>query len=255
MSLEDGGDQPLFQEMLNETPLWKDTQIHALFDESIPLDKILQELTAVLESPIDYKIETVIEENWVEKTQQSFPARCFANRLWVVPSGIVLRINPGLGFGTGAHPTTSLCLEWLAMQDLNDTTIIDYGCGSGILGLAALTLGAKKVWAIDHDPQALLATRNNAELNHFADTTFSILLPEQLPQIQAEIILANILANPLCELAPKLINHLAPQGKLVLSGFLVEEKERIINAYCPSLQVIETTIQDNWLRVVLAKTH
>lgn len=254
VSMEDAGDQPLFQEKLHEAPLWNKIQIQALFSEEQDIQNILFELTK-LHAALDYKIESLAEENWVVKTQESFPVRCFSNRLWVVPSGVVLRINPGLGFGTGAHPTTALCLEWLAKQELNHKTMIDYGCGSGILGLAALTLGAEKVWAVDHDPQALTATRNNAELNHFPFSSLDIVLPQQLPDVKAEIILANILANPLCELAPTLISHLAESGCLILSGFLKKETEKVLNAYLPKLKLAATFSQDDWVMVVLLKTY
>lgn len=260
VTLEDAGVEPLFQEGLNETPLWKNTQIHALFAEHAPVSAVMDELSAALSKPLDYQIEHVEDQDWVQVTQQNFPAQLFANRLWILPSwqspdaltsGVILRINPGLGFGTGTHPTTSLCLNWLAQQDLTNKTVIDYGCGSGILGLAALALGAKQVWAVDHDPQALIATQNNAELNHFPDAALNIVLPEQFPNVQADIILANILANPLCELASQLTRHLAPHGQLVLSGFLVEETERVARAYQPALQTIDAATQDNWVRLVL----
>lgn len=249
--LQDALDQPLFQEELHATPLWQQTKIQALFADDFVLDELINTLKHQLSSGVDCQIQILVEENWVQKTQQNFPARCFADKLWVAPSGAVLRINPGLGFGTGAHPTTALCLQWLAEQaDLTQKTVIDYGCGSGILGLAALALGAQTVWAVDHDPQALLATKNNAELNHFPSGSLNIVLPEQLPMLQAEMILANILANPLCELADKLISCLAPQGQLVLSGFYAEEIDRITQAYTPTLKLISTEIQENWARLV-----
>lgn len=258
VSLQDAGDQPLFQEALNEMPLWAQTQIHALFDDGADANEIMQQLAAVLNAPVNYHIEPVIEEDWVQKTQHGFPAQCFAERLWIVPAweqshhypNIVLRINPGLGFGTGTHPTTALCLTWLAQQDLAGKTVIDYGCGSGILGLAALVLGAKQVWAVDYDPQALIATQNNAELNHFAKEALQVVLPEQLPDIQADVVLANILANPLCELAERLMQCLKPGGQLVLSGFLVEELERVSSAYRSSLQIIEIATQEKWVRLI-----
>ncbi len=251
VSLEDGGNQPLFQEKLHETPLWNQTQIQALFSEKTDITKIISELIKIGFTQLNYRVESLVEENWVAKTQENFPVRCFANRLWIVPSGAVLRINPGLGFGTGAHPTTALCLEWLAQQELTGKTIIDYGCGSGILGLSGLALGAEKVWAVDHDPQALTATRNNTELNHFPENAVAMVLPEQLPNLQAEIVLANILANPICELAPILISHLAPGGCLVLSGFLKNELEKVLAAYQPKLNLVATFCQDDWVMVIL----
>lgn len=262
ITLEDGGAQALFQETLNETPLWKNTQIQAFFDEDAPIQTIIDELSIALSQAMNYQIEPVEDQDWVQITQKNFPPQLFADRLWIVPSwhstktlthGAILHLNPGLGFGTGTHPTTSLCLTWLAQQDLTNKTVIDYGCGSGILGLAALALGAQKVWAIDHDPQALIATQNNAELNNFAKAALTIALPEDLPNIQADIILANILANPLCELAPQFMQHLKANGQLVLSGFLTEEIARLTHAYSPPLQPTDTATQENWVRLVLER--
>jgi ribosomal protein L11 methyltransferase len=252
-SLADAGNQSLFQEQPQQTPLWENTQIKALFENDYPVADVIQHLEKLLGLSLKYQVGEIAEQNWVEKTQQTFPARCFAHKLWIIPSGVTVRINPGLGFGTGEHPTTALCLEWLAQQELKGKRVIDYGCGSGILALSALALGAKKVWAVDHDPQALTATRNNAELNHFAADTLTITSPEQLPEIKADIILANILANPLQELAPKLISLLAPNGFLVLSGFFSTEVDAVVQAYQDHLTLESVIYNQNWSRVVLIK--
>ncbi len=135
--MEDAGEQPLFQEALDEAPLWKHTQIQGLFAEHNQAQAVIQALQIALQKVLVYQIDSVPDQDWVQMTQSQFPPRCFANRLWVVPawqdcadySGIVLRIEPGLGFGTGAHPTTGLCLNWLAQQNLQNKTVIDYGCG------------------------------------------------------------------------------------------------------------------------------
>ncbi|MBS0350789.1 MAG: 50S ribosomal protein L11 methyltransferase [Proteobacteria bacterium] len=251
VSLSDAGDQPLFQEQPQQTPLWNNTKITALFENDYPVKEIIQHLEKLLETCLTYQVEAIAETDWVEKTQQTFSAHCFANKLWIVPSGITVRINPGLGFGTGEHPTTALCLEWLANQELTAKSVIDYGCGSGILGLSALALGAKKVWAVDHDPQALTATQNNAELNSFTPEALTIMLPEHLPEIKADIILANILANPLRELAPKLIALLAPGGSLVLSGFFLTETDAVVQAYKENLDLEDIVYKDNWARAIL----
>jgi ribosomal protein L11 methyltransferase len=262
VTFEAGSSQELFQESLNEAPLWQQTQIHGFFAADTRVDALMLALTAALGKSFDYQTSIVEDQDWVQLTQENFPAQLFADRLWITPSwqevspvpGVaVLNLNPGLGFGTGAHPTTSLCLTWLAQQDLRGKTVIDYGCGSGILGLSALALGAKKVYAVDHDPQALTATRNNAQLNHFADADLSILLSEQLPPLQADIILANILANPLCELAPIFIDHLASAGQLTLSGFFTTEEPKIYEVYHPQLQLLQTHHQENWSMMVYQK--
>jgi ribosomal protein L11 methyltransferase len=264
ITFEDGGSQALFQEQLYEAPLWRETLIQAFFDEDAPLDFIFRELKAVLGKNIDPQVIQVKDQDWVQLTQQCFPPQLFGNCLWVAPSwettepppgSAVLRLNPGLGFGTGTHPTTSLCLDWLTQQDLKHKTVIDYGCGSGILGLAALALGAEKVWAVDHDPQALTATQNNAELNHFSTPALSIVLPEQLPPGRADIILANILANPLCELAPILISHLAPAGRIALSGFFAEEVSKISKVYDEQLQMQSAQYRETWAMLIYSHSE
>ncbi len=259
VTLQDNGDQALFQEAPQETPLWQDTRVEALFSEDDLFPKIIKELEILLNAPVNYQLETLVEENWVEKSQANFPVLNFCDKLWVAPpwqsapviSGTLLRINPGLGFGTGAHPTTALCLKWLVQQTLPAKIVVDYGCGSGILGLSALALGAKQVWAIDHDPQALTATRDNANLNSFSQNKFFILPPEEFTQVKADIILANILANPICELAPRFIQHLAPGGVLILSGFLESELARVLQVYTPNLQVLDTAFEADWVRLAL----
>ncbi len=310
VSLQDAGEQPLFQEALNEAPLWKNTQVQGLFAEHHQAQAVIQALQTALQKVLTYQIDSVPDQDWVQVTQNQFPPRCFANRLWVLPAwqedfnnypGIILRIEPGLGFGTGAHPTTGLCLNWLAQQNLQNKTVIDYGCGSGILSLAAMALGARSVWAVDHDPQALIATTDNAKLNHFSPFPLSTasmasclypafggadarneggalraappydppwrkesslqrellgiypVLPEQLPEIKADIILANILANPLCELAPKLMQHLNSGAFLVLSGFLSSELDRVAAAYQPPLQQFCLDMQEDWVFIVLKR--
>jgi len=255
ITLQDAGSQELFQEELGETPLWQMTQIHAFFDKDFFLPAVIDALKVELGKNLIYQVEIVADEDWVQKSQENFPAKLFGSRLWVTPpwqpielkaNEIQMILNPGLGFGTGSHQTTSLCMDWLAQQDLTHKIVIDYGCGSGILALAALSLGAKEVWAVDHDPQALTATENNAQLNHFNRSALQIILPDQLPAIKADIILANILANPLCELAPLLMEHLAPKGFLVLSGFLEEEISRVSAAYIPQLTLIDSIIKEKW---------
>lgn len=262
VTLQDNGDQPLFQVIPQETPLWQDTRVEALFSENFPLLKIIHDLENLLKAPVPYQVEILAEENWVEKSQANFPVLNFADRLWIVPPWreappnveTLLRINPGLGFGTGTHPTTALCLKWLVQrQTLTGKMVVDYGCGSGILGLAALALGASQVWAVDHDPQALTATRNNAELNQFSDDHLLIVPPEDLVAVKADIILANILANPLCDLSTHLISSLAPGGSLILSGFLETERPRLLQAYTPMLKVVSEAIEEHWIRLEL--TH
>jgi len=184
--------------------------------------------------------------------------------LWICPSwaeppdpnGIILALDPGLAFGTGTHPTTALCLEWLDSQPLQNCVVIDYGCGSGILGIAALLLGARRVIAVDNDPQALLATRDNAERNRIAPEQLITYLPEQLPpDCRAEVVVANILAGPLQSLAPLLTNLTLPGGRLALSGILAEQAEAVATAYRSNFDLQPFTLRQEWTRIDGVKTN
>src|SRR3990167_6340860 len=177
VSFNDAGNQALFQLTPDDTPLWSQTKITALFLQTVNIELILQHIKqSTSHTMMDYQISTLQDQDWVRQTQQNFPPQCFSEILWVIPSWCnsnhygnhTIKIDPGLAFGTGTHPTTALCLEWLAQHPPRDMTVIDFGCGSGILSLAALAMGAKEVYAIDHDPQALQATKNNPE--HFVTT-------------------------------------------------------------------------------------
>jgi ribosomal protein L11 methyltransferase len=262
VSLEDDGDQALFQEALNENPLWQDISVQALFDSNVSPRDIMAEVKQKLQwqGPLNYKIEKLADEDWVRITQQNFKPQCYANKLWVCPSwyqpqhfdGIVIRIDPGLAFGTGSHETTHLCLNWLAQHNVKDKIVIDYGCGSGILGLAALALGAKKVYAIDHDPQALEASQNNAELNPFISSdNFSTLLNNQKIPAKADIVLANILANPLITLCDTLTAHCKPGGKLLLSGVLEAEQQKVLKPYKKTCDVNTIENKNGWVAIEL----
>lgn len=261
VSFRDAADEPIFQIHPDETPLWKNTKVDALFDENTTIETIIAALKQQNKAftELDFTIEKIEEQDWVRITQQYFHPKQYNNTLWICPSwektdelqGTIVKIDPGLAFGTGTHPTTALCLEWIAKNPPKDQTVIDYGCGSGILSLAALAMGAKKVWAIDHDTQALIATENNAKLNEFYNPhALEITLPEDSSATQANLVIANILANPLIELAPKLINYLLPKGHLVLSGLLSNECDHVINAYDSKLKLIDRQDLDGWARLV-----
>jgi len=261
VSLKDAGEQPLFQVLPEESPLWNDTQILALFSEEIDLKDLAEQVKREIKHPFEYKISHLQEEDWVRKTQQNFPPRYFAKSLWVLPSwcdsshyyGDIIKIDPGLAFGTGTHPTTSLCLEWLAKHPPRDLTVIDYGSGSGILALAACILGAKSVYAIDHDIQAVQACENNANLNAIAADQLHISLEEDMPKIKASLIIANILSQALIILAPKIIALADKDATLVLSGILAPEINQIAQAYAPHFKIQSAKIQDEWVRLILKK--
>lgn len=211
----------------------------------------------------EYTLKTIEDQNWERAWMQDFkPIRC-GERLWICPSwtpppdnkAINLMLDPGLAFGTGTHPTTALCLQWLDANPPTGETVIDYGCGSGILGLAALLLGATKVIGVDIDPQALQATRDNCEKNHIALSQFPVCQPEQFPQCldssvsggKVDGILANILAQPLTELVKTLADLVSPGGWIVLSGILEEQAELIATIYSPWFTLSEPKTLNGWV--------
>lgn len=246
ISLDDAGDQPLFEPLPGESPLWDDIIITGLFDTSVNLENISHEIaqqvnaTRVWSSFVDDKDW---EREWMKHYQ---PIEC-ANGLWIVPkwltapnpNAINIMMDPGLAFGTGYHATTRLCLDWLTEQDLTDKVIIDYGCGSGILGIAGLMLGAKQVYAVDIDPQAILATQQNAERNQVADK-IKTFLPDDFQQfcqenaiLPVDIITANILAKPLISLAPYFATLIRAEGQIVLAGLIENQVDDVKSAYQP----------------------
>ena len=182
----------------------------------------------------------------------------FANKLWICPSWCALPdpnapyvlLDPGLAFGTGTHPTTALCLEWLANHLAPDQTVLDYGCGSGILGIAAKRLGARYVVCVDYDPQAIAATVDNAGQNSLFSDDLHACLPEKCPSIKAHIVIANILAKPLVNLAETLVSHLAENGTLVLSGLLSSQIDLVTQAYAEWIDFEPACLQDDWVRLV-----
>ena len=242
-----------------ETPLWRRNHLQALF----PLDADLTRLSNALGRCVDadamasLDVGFVDDDDWLQVWRSHAVQHLFGGRLWVAPKdaevaegSIVLRLEPGLAFGTGGHETTRLCLEWLAGWPLEGLTIMDYGCGSGILSIAACLLGAREAYGIDHDPQALLATRENATYNGVSDSRLSVLAPDELKEpFECDVVLANILANPLIELADKLVAMLRPGGKLVLSGLLADQVRSVMAAY-PDIRFDESVQEGAWIRLV-----
>jgi ribosomal protein L11 methyltransferase len=188
--------------------------------------------------------------------RQTVEARSIGRRLWLTPANddagpadrTHVRLNMGLAFGTGAHPTTALCLEWLDAHLVSGATVLDYGCGSGVLAIAALALGASRAWAIDNDPQALLATRANAALNGVSERVF-VGAPESLPNLTVDVLVANILATPLIELAPMLTARLGSKGALVLSGVLEHQAPQVVAAFAPQFGAFEIDTLQGWARL------
>jgi ribosomal protein L11 methyltransferase len=267
VTLEDAADQPLFEPELGTTPLWDRTRITGLFDAETDMDWVVT-LLKQGHLQIDpeaampaHKIELVEDKDWEREWMENFHPLQFGQRLWVCPSwkpvpdpgAANLMLDPGLAFGTGTHPTTALCLEWLEQQDLEGKTLIDYGCGSGILGIAALLLGADKMIGTDIDPQALQASRDNAERNGIDSERIELYYPEQLPehyrQQPADILVANILAGPLVELADTLQSLVKPGGLLALSGLLASQADELKNAYSRWFELETAVIREDWVRL------
>ena len=254
----DAEDQPIFEPDLGTTPLWQNTHLLALFEADVERQGLLEQLQLLWkQSPPEYQFEDIADQDWERSWMDNFQPMRFGQRLWIVPSwheapepeAVNLLLDPGLAFGTGTHPTTALCLEWLDGQQLHDLQVIDFGCGSGILAIAALLLGAQRVTATDIDPQALEASRDNAQRNQLADERLPLYLPEDMPSEPADLLVANILAGPLVSLAPQLTALVKPGGRLALSGILAEQTDEILAAYDTDFELDPVAEKDGWIRV------
>ena len=264
VTLQDAADQPILEPGVGETPLWDSCILTALFPASIDTSTTEQQIQANLSFSLCSSWQLVENKDWSQEWKKHFkPVACSDCRLWICPSWIEapqpdavnLRLDPGLAFGTGSHPTTMLCLNWLQKQTLQGKTLIDFGCGSGILGIAALLLGAEKVWAIDNDPQALLASRDNAQRNGIEDERLITLLPEEIPsEAKADIMVANILAKPLIDLAPQISKLTLNNGQLCLSGILSHQVDQVSAAYIEKFIFADSVIEDNWAQLAATKT-
>lgn len=254
----DAEDQPIFEPDLGTTPLWSRTHLLALFPGKTDREQLMTQLRALCQSDLPlYELEEIADQDWERSWMDNFKPMRFGQRLWVVPSwheapapdAVNLLLDPGLAFGTGTHPTTALCLEWLDGTDLLDKDLIDFGCGSGILAIAALLLGAEHARGTDIDIQAIEASRDNARRNNIEDERFSLFLPEAMPQHPADVLIANILAGPLVSLAPQLSALVTPGGRIALSGILAEQTDEILDAYRPNFDLDPVAEQDGWIRI------
>ena len=253
-------ERAIFEPGVGETPLWKDLVLQALFaaeTDRAGLVHALGELVPEL-APEQLSFREVADQDWTRAWMDTYQPMRFGRRLWIYPwnieppaadtAAIVVRLDPGLAFGTGTHPTTALCLEWLDATDLNGKTVIDYGCGSGVLAIAALKLGARRVIGVDNDEQALTASHDNAQRNGVAEQ-LDLYLPRHFPQIQADALVANILAGPLSELAPLFARSLKPGGVLALSGILDGQQDELIARYREWFDDVTATTRDGWVRI------
>ena len=255
LTYQDAANQPILEPALNETPLWDELVMVALFEADISVPDMLQQCTGYYGGELPLcKIEILEDKDWVREWMDSYQPIQFGRRIWVCPSwlqppepaAVNIMLDPGLAFGAGTHPTTALCLEQLDGMDLSGSTVIDYGCGSGILAIAALLLGAEYVVAIDIDPQALQASRENARRNGIDDARLQLYLPHEKPAQPVDLVMANILAGPLVELAPEIMARLKPQGTLLLSGLLLDQKDALQAAYS-GIDFESQTVREQWL--------
>ncbi len=255
ITLSDRGDEPVLEPKPGEIRLWSDTLVRALFDESSDATQALSRVAQTLGAHITRSaaVRAVASRDWERVWLEDWKPMRFGRRLWVCPTtsalpedpqAVVVRLDPGLAFGTGTHPTTALCLQMLDAMPLAGRSVIDYGCGSGILGIAALKLGASRVVAVDLDPQALTATRDNAARNGVEERLEIQGVPPRLDA--ASCVFANILAEPLIELAPALTAACAPGGDLFLSGLLRTQAYAVKAAYAASFAIVQVIGRDDW---------
>lgn len=258
VTMVDSADQPLFEPALGTTPLWNNTRVVGLFETDVDLDAVMLELAAArAPEPLpQLRIEQLEDKDWNRAWMDTFKPMRFGERVWIVPSwhtppdssGVNILLDPGLAFGTGTHPTTRLCLEWLDAHPPVNAKVIDYGCGSGILAIAAALLGGESVLCIDNDPQALIATRDNAERNK-VESKLVAMLPESAPEAPCDLLLANILAGPLMELAEKFSRLVVSGGQVVLSGILPEQADAVRSSYLRWFEMAAPVEHDGWIRL------
>jgi ribosomal protein L11 methyltransferase len=254
----DAKDTPMYEPKPGEVMLWPDTQIVGLYDAQYDMSRVISQLSKskLLGKNFNHKLDQLEDKDWEREWMVNFHPMQFGKRLWICPSwrdvpdpnAVNVMLDPGLAFGTGTHATTSLCLRWLDSLELSQATVVDFGCGSGILGIAALKLGAKRVVGIDIDPQALLASQDNANRNDIGEK-IELYLPEHQPELKADVVLANILAAPLRELRTVITGYCKPGGKLVLSGILDNQAQEINDLYSQDFVMEPIEIDGEWARV------
>jgi len=260
VTYKDAEDKPVLEPLPGETPLWDNIILTGLFEADIDTESLSAQIQSQLGKKTALKFEALEDKDWIRAWMDDYKPMQFGERLWVCPKhipppqpdAINLMLDPGLAFGTGTHPTTALCLEWLDSADVNNKQVLDFGCGSGVLAIAALLLSAKHCDGTDIDPQAIIASTDNAQENHVAEK-LSLFLPADMPAIlpagNYDMVLANILAGPLTELAPQLAAYCRAGGDIVLSGILQTQSEDIIAAYSPWFNLDPIAVKDDWIRV------
>jgi ribosomal protein L11 methyltransferase len=254
----DAKDTPIYEPKIGEVKYWANTIVTGLFDANEDMDSVVAQLKQqpLLADEFHYKIEALEDKDWEREWMDNFHPMKFGRRLWICPSwldipdptAVNIMLDPGLAFGTGTHPTTALCLQWLDGLDLSGKTVVDFGCGSGILAIAALKLGAKRVIGIDIDPQAIQASGDNAKRNG-VENQLELYLPKDQPTLEADVVVANILAGPLQELAPVILGYVKSGGDLALSGILETQAQKLTEVYQQSCQLEPVECKDEWIRI------
>ena len=259
VTMTDQFDDPILEPEPGTVPLWPHVVMQALYAPDIDVTSIIDLITDQYPTA-QCSVETVVEQEWERTCLDEFKPQCFGKRLWICPSwhtppnpeAVNLILDPGLAFGTGSHATTALCLTWLEQAKLSNKTVIDYGCGSGILSVAALKLGARHAYAVDIDEQALTATISNAAINHIPEKNITIGYPNEL-HTPVDLIIANILLTPLLDLKHSFYNLLNPHGLLTLSGVLANQAPLLEQAYQPHFSLVSTEIDNDWALLAFEK--
>ncbi len=257
ITFQDGADQPLYEPAPGTTPLWRHTEVTGLFPAGTDMERLVSGLEQQAKQPLTgWQVLPLEEKEWSRVWMEGFQPMRFGERLWICPNwhdppepdAVNILLDPGLAFGTGTHATTALCLEWLDAHPPAGKRVIDYGCGSGILAIAAARLGAEHILAVDTDPQALQATRDNAVKNGVEDR-IRVAFPDDVTTTPVQLLMANILANPLIDLADRLAARVADEGTIVLSGILSEQAEEVATAYRPWFSLATPAVRDEWVRL------
>ena len=259
VTMEDNADQPVLEPGVGETPLWGQTRLTGLYPADTAMAGVLAAFPAELLQQANQRVEILEDKDWEREWMQHYRPMAFGRRLWVCPSwleppdpnAVNLLLDPGLAFGTGTHPTTALCLAELDGMALDGACVVDYGCGSGILAVAALRLGARAALGVDNDPQALVATRDNAARNGIPAAALQVALPGAYDNAawsrRSAVVVANILAGPLAELSDTLLGLLSPGGTLLLSGLLDSQAPGLCAHYAGRIPLAVASEKDGWV--------
>jgi|TARA_Y100000310_G_scaffold186351_1_gene186499 ribosomal protein L11 methyltransferase len=247
-------DSSLYEGEADAMTVWPQVRLTGLFDSQADLNAVIHRLESKCRRKLTCKLQLLPDQTWETTWQENFKPVRVSDKLWVcpswcepMPSAVNLLLDPGLAFGTGTHATTALCLEWLVERNLSGKSVIDFGCGSGILAIAALLLGSESAIAVDNDPRAIAAASENGRRNNCDGNRLKVCLPHQLAETEADIVLANIMAGPLIQLAARITSLTKPGGSVLLSGILTDQRDEVIRAYASGIEIEEVDTRDGWV--------